>query len=125
MKYAVCDEAGQPVGQDIRSDRKFGQDLVVTPIAEEGLANDHEAPFVADDLQGARNRAGAPEQEAVSVGGSSSIAASLRGMAAGAWSVPVLHVPRSDAFAAMGARDQRVAVAAATHVNQRTGSGLA
>ena len=46
-------------------------------------------------------------------------------MAAGTRPVAVLHVTRADAFAAMGAGDQRVTVAAATCVNQRQGSGLA
>ena len=111
--------------RDSRSVRMFGAmlelglDLVVAPIAEEAFAHDHKTPFVADDLQGARHRARPAEQEPASVGGPSGVAAGLRGTAAGARSVPVLHVPRIDAFGAMGARDERVAVAAATDVHQR------
>ncbi len=125
IEHAARDEAGQPIGQDVRGNLKFGQDLVVAPIAEKGFAHDHEAPFVANDLQGSRNRARASEQESASVGGPSGITAGFRGMAAGTRSVPVLHIPRTDAFPAMGARDQRVTIAAATHVDKRQGSWLA
>ena len=45
-------------------------------------------------------------------------------MAAGTRPVAVRHVTRADAFAAMGAGDQRVTVVAATCVHQRQGSGL-
>src|ERR1700730_9341637 len=60
IEHAVRNQSRQSIGQDVRGDRKLGQDLVVAPIAEEGLSNDHEAPLVANDLQGARNRARAP-----------------------------------------------------------------
>jgi hypothetical protein len=53
VEYATGDKTVEPISQDVRSDCEFGQDLVVASIAKETLANEHKAPFVADDLQGA------------------------------------------------------------------------
>ena len=52
IEDAAGDQAVEPVGQDVRRDRELGQDLVVATVAEEALADDHETPFVADDLAG-------------------------------------------------------------------------
>ena len=53
VEYATGDKTVEPISQDVRSDCELGQDLVVASIAKETLANEHKAPFVADDLQGA------------------------------------------------------------------------
>ena len=50
-KYAAGDKTRKTVGQNVRRDLELRQDLVVSSIAEEGFADDHEAPFVADNLQ--------------------------------------------------------------------------
>src|ERR1700738_610725 len=57
VKNALGNKARQPVGQDVGGDAQFRLDLVVTAVAEESLANHHEAPLVADDLERARDRA--------------------------------------------------------------------
>ena len=51
MKDAAGNQAVEPIGQDVRRDREFSQDLVVATVAKKALSNNHEAPFVADDFR--------------------------------------------------------------------------
>lgn len=51
VKHSLSHKARQPIGQDVGSNAKFRLDFVITAICKKSLANDHEAPFIADDLE--------------------------------------------------------------------------
>ena len=124
-EYAVRHQPRQPVCEDIGRNRKLGLDLVVAAIAEERLAHDHEAPFVADDLQRAGHRAWSPQRKSIAVGGAPCVAASPGRVPARSGPVTEFHIPGVDVFAAMRAGDEGMTLAATVHVNQRQWRHLA
>src|SRR4029077_8529823 len=85
---------------------------------EEGLANDHKTPLVADDLERARYRAWASPHEAAVVGGAPCIASGLCRPSPGTGSVAKLNIARFEFGQALRTGDDRMAFSATNAVDQ-------
>src|SRR3978361_31817 len=119
VEDAPGDKAAEPISEDVRRDRKFGLYLIVTTVTEETLSEDHKAPLVADDLKGPRHRTRAAKNEPAAFRRPSGVAARLGGATTSTGAITILCGVGFDALAAMGAGDDRMAVATACRVNQR------
>src|SRR6202041_4019930 len=93
VKHALRNQARQPVGEYVGGDAQFRLDLVIPAIGKKSLSYNHEAPFVADDLQCARHRTWPPQHEPAAVGRAPCVPPGLCSFAAGARAVSVLNRP--------------------------------
>lgn len=109
FENAIRNKAVKPVGQDIGRDTQLSLQRVETADAEEAFPDDHEAPTVPNDFQGAGDGAWAPPVEYVPV----NLPALLCGLqdwcCASAGPIAIGDGPYIDFSIATRARDDRMA----------------